>query len=135
MDKVLVDTSALYALIDRSDDHHAKAVQLLQSLTQRATELIVPNFILAETHTIINRRIGPREALLFLNKTLLDYHIERVTLEDESRAIVLLQGISSSKNYSYFDAVAAALAQRLAIADVFSFDRHFQRLGLRLVTA
>jgi len=66
---------------------------------------------------------------------LLDYHIERVTLEDESRAIVLLQGISSSKNYSYFDAVAAALAQRLAIADVFSFDRHFQRLGLRLVTA
>jgi predicted nucleic acid-binding protein len=135
MDKVLVDTSALYALVDRNDIHHSESIRILASLIPKSPDLIVPNFILAESHTIINRRIGPKEALLFLNSALLDYHIERVTAEDESRALVLLQGVSSSKNYSYFDAAAVAMAERLGITDVFTFDQHFAKMGLRLITA
>ena len=108
MDRILVDTSALYALVDRNDSHHARAAKILTALLPRSPQLVVPNFLLAETHTIINRRIGPREALRFLNGAVLDYQIERVTTEDEQRALTVLQHISVSRNFSYFDAVAAA---------------------------
>lgn len=131
MDRIFVDTSALYALIDQNDSHHSQAVKILASLLPRSPQLVVPNFLLAETHTIINRRIGPREALRFLNGALLDYQIERVTIQDEQRALALLQRISVSRNFSYFDAVAVALAERLGIEEVFTFDRHFTLLGLK----
>ena len=87
MDRILVDTSALYALVDRNDEHHSQAAKILASLLPYAPQLVVPNFLLAESHTIINRRVGPREALRFLKGALLDYQIERVTVEDEQRAL------------------------------------------------
>ena len=135
MNRILVDTSALYALIDQNDSHHAEAAKILASLLPLAPQLVVPNFLLAETHTIINRRIGPREALRFLKGALLDYQIERVTVEDEHRAVAMLQRISVSRDFSYFDAVAAALAERLGIEEVFTFDRHFALLGLKPIVA
>jgi len=135
MNRILVDTSALYALIDQNDSHHSQAAKILASLLPQAPQLVVPNFLLAETHTIINRRIGPREALRFLKGALLDYQIERVTVEDEHRAVALLQRISVSRDFSYFDAVAAALAERLGIEEVFTFDRHFTLLGLKPVVS
>jgi len=90
--------------------------------------------LLAESHTIINRRLGPRPARDFLNAAVQDFQIERVTVEDEWAAHAMLQKISRRRDLSYFDAVAIALAERLGIDEVFSFDRHFTLMGLRLLS-
>lgn len=47
-------------------------------------------------------------------------------------ANALLQEISRAKDLSYFDAVSIAMADRLGISEVFSFDRHFKLAGLSL---
>jgi predicted nucleic acid-binding protein len=131
MGNILVDTSALYALTDSDDQFHQRAVSLLDSL--RGETLIVPNFILAEAHTIINKRLGPQAAKDFLNASLQDYAIERVTPEDEMTAHAMLQEVSRSRNLSYFDVAAVALAERLGIERVFTFDRHFSQSGFKII--
>jgi len=61
MRQILVDTSALYALADARDpDHHAVAafIRELQDCT-----LLVTDYILDETLTLIKSRFGPRPAI------------------------------------------------------------------------
>jgi len=131
MDKVLLDTSGLFALVNQDDAHHGQASEIYSSLIMRNVVLILPNFLLAETHAIINKRLGPRPAREFLNAALVDFQIERITVEDEWAAHAMLQAISRQRDLSYFDAVAIALAQRLGINEVFSFDRHFSMMELK----
>lgn len=49
MAQVLVDTSAVYALVDRNDAYHRRAVSLLRSLPRRGIAPLLTNFIIAET--------------------------------------------------------------------------------------
>ncbi|OGR85760.1 MAG: hypothetical protein A2901_01215 [Elusimicrobia bacterium RIFCSPLOWO2_01_FULL_54_10] len=135
MGSVLADTSALYALINPEDDHHPKAVEIYGSLLQRQVVLVLPNFILAETHTLINRRIGHLAAREFLQKTIQDFNIERATVEDEWTALATLVEGRRSKGLSYFDAIAVAVAERLGIEEVFTFDRHFKLMGLKVCSS
>jgi len=130
--RVLVDTSALYALANPEDAHHTRALEIHRSLIRRKVNLVLPNFLLAESHTIINRRLGPHAAREFLNVAIQDFEIERVTLEDEWAAHALLQEVSRGKDLSYFDAVAVSVAERLGAEEIFTFDRHFALLGLTL---
>jgi len=132
MDKVLLDTSGLFALFNPDDVYHKQSLKINNSLIHRQASLILPNFLLAETHTIINKRLGSRPAREFLNAALLDFQIERITIEDEWAAHAMLQTTSRQRSLSYFDAVAIALAERLGIHEVFSFDRHFHMMGLKL---
>ena len=132
MAEILIDTSAAYALLAAEDAHHAKAVEIYGSIQARNIPLVLSNFILAETHTIINRRIGHAAAREFLNNALRDFEIERATLEDEWAAHAILQGTTRSKDLSYFDAVTLAVAERLGIKEIFSFDSHFEMMGLAL---
>lgn len=131
MDDILLDTSAIFALINPDDPNHPKAVATHQSLIARQVHVIFPNFLLAESHAIINKRLGPHRARAFLNAALQDFIIERVTVEDEWAAHAILQNVSRQKALSYFDAVAVALAGRLGIQEVFTFDRHFKLMGFK----
>ena len=135
MASVLVDTSAIFALLNPEDDHHRKAVAVNEVLIRRKVALVLPNFLLAESHAIINKRLGAPSARAFLHAALQDYDIERVTLEDEWAAQAILQHPGKTAGVSYFDAVAAALAERLQIHEIFTFDRHFTLLGFKAAGA
>jgi predicted nucleic acid-binding protein len=50
MAQALADTSAIYALIDRDDTNHRKAISILRSMSRQGITPLVTNFILAETH-------------------------------------------------------------------------------------
>lgn len=132
MAEILVDTSALFALLNSEDDHHAKAARTHERLVRQKASLILPNFILAETHAILNKRVGPRAALDFLNAALRDFEMERVSLEDEWSAHAILQTATRARSLSYFDAILVAVAERRKISEIFSYDRHFELMGLRL---
>ena len=77
MDKVLLDTSALFALLNSDDSHHKKAVSINQALIRRRVVLVLPNFLLAESHAILNKRLGPQAARAFLNAAVLRTGIKR----------------------------------------------------------
>lgn len=45
----MVDTSAVFALLDRSDNNHRQAVRILQRLAKKKEGVLLTNYIVAET--------------------------------------------------------------------------------------
>jgi len=56
--QVLVDTSAIYALIDKDDSYYSRAVAILRSLPRHGLSPFLTNFIVAESHALLLSRLG-----------------------------------------------------------------------------
>jgi predicted nucleic acid-binding protein len=131
MAQTLVDTSAVYALLDRNDANHRKAVTLLRVLQRRSLMPVLSNFIVAECHALLLSRLGPKIAREWLMKQI--WPIEPITMSDEKKAREIIERYED-KNFSYTDATSFALMERLGIREAFAFDNHFRQYGLRLLT-
>ncbi|MDN5348448.1 MAG: hypothetical protein PWP65_2013 [Clostridia bacterium] len=126
MERIMVDTSAIYALIDRSDDCHEKAKYLFKKLSERDVDLMLTNFILAETHALILSRLGHELAREWVKNLI--WKIERVKEEDEKRAREIIITYKD-KSFSYTDATTFAVMERLKLNVVLAFDNHFAQFG------
>jgi predicted nucleic acid-binding protein len=56
--QVLLDTSAINALIDKDDSYHSQAVAILRSLPRHGLSSFLTNFIVAESHALLLSRLG-----------------------------------------------------------------------------
>jgi len=130
MAQALVDTSAVYALIDRDDANHRKAVSILRSLPRRGLTPVLSNFIVAESHALLLSRLGSQVARDWLLKQI--WPIEPVTSVDERKAKEIIQRYED-KTFSYSDATSFALMERLGLREAFAFDVHFRQYGLKLL--
>lgn len=131
MAQLLVDTSAVYALIDRDDTYHRKAVSLLRSLPRRGLNPLLTNFIVAESHALLLSRLGAEVARDWLLRQI--WPVERVTHQDEAGAREIIQRYTD-KTFSYTDATSFAVMERLGIQEAFAFDPHFRQYGLKLLS-
>lgn len=131
MARILADTSAVYALIDREDHHHRKAVAILRSFPRKGLMPLLSNFIVAETHALLLSHLGAETARRWLLTQV--WPIEPVTLDDEQRAREIIRKFTD-KTFSYTDATSFAVMERLAIKAVFGFDPHFEQYGFRCVS-
>ncbi|HEX3906069.1 MAG TPA: PIN domain-containing protein [Polyangia bacterium] len=126
MARVFVDTSAIYALLDRDDAHHRKARGTLQRLGKQHAEPVLTNFVRAESHALLLNRLGSDVARRWLTENV--WPIERVTPDDEIAAVEIVRA-QVDKGYSLTDATSFAVMQRLKISVAFAFDRHFAQFG------
>ena len=55
---VLVDTSALYAVLDRDDEFHGVAHDAWTHVLSGDDELLVSNYIVLEAFALIQSRVG-----------------------------------------------------------------------------
>ena len=123
---VFIDTSAVYALINRFDANHAAAKARLRVLKKTRTEPVLTNFIVAECHALLLSRMGGELARRWLLNN--QWRIERVLASDEERAREIIASYTD-KDYSYTDATSFAVMERLALRRAFTFDRHFEQHG------
>lgn len=130
MAQILVDTSAVYALLDKDDEHHRKAASLLRSLPRRGLKPVLTNFVVAEIHALLLSRLGHATARHWLLSQI--WPIERVTADDESRAREII-GQYRDKTFSYTDASSFAVMERLRVVVAFGFDPHFEQYGIELL--
>ena len=63
---IFVDSSAIYALADSSDDSHELAKSVLDTALQSGEELLTHNNVLLESTALIQRRLGLRAATVGL---------------------------------------------------------------------
>lgn len=125
--RIFVDTSAWYAIIDRNDRDHVAAVTKIQALD---LPLLTSNYIFDEILTLLKTRLGPSIAISFAQK-LWDQEVStlaRITEEDEARAWGIFRQFDD-KGFSFTDCTSFALMERLAISTVLAFDDHFAQYG------
>jgi uncharacterized protein len=128
---VFTDTSGLYTLIDEQDQHYPRAQEIFNALMQVRSQMVLTNFVRAETHALILNRLGHHLADRFLEQlrqspatTLI-----RITEQDEERALVLIARYRD-KDFSITDATSFVVMERLGITHAVSFDSDFRQYGV-----
>lgn len=131
MAQILVDTSAVYALMDRDDAFHRKAVAILRAMPRKGQTPVLTNFVTAECHALLLCRLGAS----FARRWLLDqaWQIETVSKGDEAVAKDIIRRYTD-KEFSYTDATSFAVMERMGIAAAFGCDAHFKQYGFQLLS-
>ena len=131
-ERVYIDTSAYYALVDSDHANHQAANSLAHRLSGEGAELFTSNFVIAETHTLILNRLGYDAAARVLSSVYASAtRITRATEVDEHRGReIVLQ--HKDKTYSLVDAISFAIMERLHLRRAWSYDQHFRQFGFNL---
>ncbi|MBW1982345.1 MAG: PIN domain-containing protein [Deltaproteobacteria bacterium] len=131
-DRLLVDTSAFYALMDRSDHHHETAVRLWTSLLVENYLLLTTNYVVVETLALLQGRLGFEAARLW-QRDILDVVVVVWTDESvHSRALELWLSLGRRK-VSLVDCVSFVTLRLQKIEKVFAFDKHFSEQGFEVL--
>jgi predicted nucleic acid-binding protein len=120
---VFVDTSALYAVLDRDDGFHPAARQHWLELLAGEELPLLTNYVLAECF-----------ALVLHDDLLPVFSVHWIDEEDHRNAVqaVLAAG---RRDLSLVDCSSFAVMRRLRLRNAFSFDAHFQEQGFQIEPA
>lgn len=130
MSAVFIDTSAILALMVRSDRAHQSAVKAFNKLRSRQTELVTTSYVLVETYALLDRRLG-REAVLDFRENFAPlFRVIWVDRGLHERGLDRL--VKNSHSLSLVDAVSFETIREHRILEAFAFDRHFEREGLEI---
>lgn len=131
--RVLVDSSAYYAIFDQDERTYPRAATLLRQLALQRSRLFTTNLIVAEAHGLILGRLGYYHATRFLHQfetgttTVL-----RVRQADEERAKAIIYQYAD-KHFSLTDATSFVLMDRCHLDAAFTFDRDFVQYGCQVL--
>jgi len=118
--KVLVDSSFLYALFDHTDNYHTKAFNWSSG---NPALMLVPQVALNEVMFLLNRNGGVPATVAFLNGfTVSPYELTSITVDDLKRVSQIRQQYAQAR-LDFVDCCIMALAERLNITSVCTFDR------------
>lgn len=126
---ILVDTSALVALVDAASTNHA-AVR--DYVTGTIDTLVVPVTVLPEADYLITARLGERLARSLLRSLVAgELRMENLSIADVARCSELMEQYADSA-IGLVDASIVAVAERLRITTVLTLDhRHFRYIRPR----
>jgi len=127
---VFVDTSALYALADENDRHHAEAKRTAERIKKLGVLAFTTNYIVAETHVLLLSRLGADAARTWLDRFVLK--VEQVSEKDQAHARNLVL-THDDKDYSLTDASSFSIMRRLGTHIAFAFDAHFRQFGFEII--
>lgn len=127
---VLVDTSALFALLDREDIHHEEAQTFLAD--QRDEELVTHNYVILESTALVGRRLGRPAVRSLLELIVPVLRVVWIDEETHQSAVTALLSEPSSP-VSLVDRVSFEVMRRQAIDRAFAFDRDFAAEGVETV--
>lgn len=130
---VFVDTSALYAVLDRDDDNHDSARAVWQRLlTDPSTVLVTHNYVLVETAALVQNRQGI-EAVRTLQERIVP--VLQVAWLDEAqhRTAVAMTLAAGRRKLSLVDCASFLVMRENGIRHAFCFDRHFAEEGFAVL--
>ena len=127
MERLFVDTSAWFALVNAKDPMHDAVEALLRAFDGRLT---TSNYVVDETVTLCRYRLG-HAAAVRVGQTLFDdelLDLMRVSPEDERRAWELFVR-RRDQSYSFTDCTSFTLLRRLGLKSVAAIDDDFRAEG------
>ncbi len=129
--RVLVDTSAFYALVSETDEFHQKATILYSNLIDQRAQLYTTSYVLVEWTTHIHRRLAFTVLDKFTNPIRDVVTIFWVDGLNHWSAWDLLKS-HDGRDLSFVDCTLVLLAKSLN-AKLFAFDQDFVTEGLEVL--
>ena len=127
---IFLDTSAIVALASDRDPAHARAKERMDRCLAEGEELLIHNYIVAEAVAVLQRRIGNRPALAFLEQVA-SFEMYWLTPEDHAEAVSLFMR-RNRRGLSLVDCASFVVMRRYGVTHAFAFDADFEREGFAL---
>lgn len=128
---VVVDTSALFALLDRRDAHHAEAAAFWSNPDDE--DLVTHAYVVIESVALVRSRLGADAAAALVDELLPAMRVEMVDRPLHDAALADFRRIGGGT--SLVDRTTLAFAARHGIARAFAFDADLVAEGLARVTS
>jgi len=129
---VFVDTSALYALLNRADEAHSVARRAFAGLLADEEPLLTHNYVVVETVALTQRRLGLR-AVTVLRDAILGVVGQTWVDRDLHREALAATLAAGRRDVSFVDRVSFEVMRHRALRRAFAFDEHFAEQGFELV--
>lgn len=133
MSRVFVDTSAVLALLNPSDESHVPARSAFEKLQAREAPLLTTSFVLVEVYALIGRRMGLAAIEAFRRDFAPLLEIVWVDSGTHEAGLDLLLD-RRVRDLSLVDAVSFRVMRQRRIDEVFAFDPHFRDEGFTIVS-
>jgi predicted nucleic acid-binding protein len=127
METVILDTGILFASAYAKDANHELVRSTLLSI--RASPIIVAP-ALVELFYLSASRVGYPQAAVIFERLQGQYQIEALRAEDILRMAEIMRQYSSSR-FDYTDTANMAIAERLGISTIYTFDSDYYRFRPR----
>ena len=130
--RVLLDTSALVAMMDGDDPAHRAARDTWAAMLAEPTSLVLTNLVLVETLAVLPRRMGMDVVSAFCQRQLplVDlYAVETPLLLTAVDTWVAAR----RRDLSLVDVVSFLVMRREGLSQVFTLDPHFAEQGFECI--
>ena len=128
MNRVFVDTSALYAFLVPSDRAHRRARTALAQLRAARATLVTTSYVVLESYSLLQRREG-RNGVSALRESLTPL-LQVIWVDEELHERALDDVLNpNTREVSLVDAVSFAVMRAHRIDQAFAFDRDFEGEG------
>ena len=131
-DRVVLDTSAIYAITSDADRFHQSAMDALHDLTDQQVELFTNSYVLLESAALIHRRLGFAALRSFMQSIRGVWEIQWIDQTAHEAIWERMDASGGRLNLVDWSVIVMAEQTRSAI---FTFDSDFAKEGLRVVPA
>ena len=129
-----VDTSALYALIDRDDRFHVEAATIWRRSLENGALLATSNYVIVESSALVQSRLGIA-ALRTLTLDVLP-NVESIWVGPEEHGAAVAACLTAGRRgLSLVDCTSFEIMRRSGLRQVFAFDPDFDAAGFTAVSA
>ena len=132
--EVFVDTSALYAMIDKRDSAAKFVFEIVSKLVRAGRRLVVTDYIVTETVNLANARRSP-----FLAMRVLDLIEQSAGIRVEWIGSERFEATKSfyrkhaDHSYSFTDCSSFVVMRELRLRDALTTDHHFKEAGMQVL--
>ena len=127
---IFVDSSAIYALADASDDSHEISKSILAAALQSSEELLTHNYVLLESTALVQSRLGLDIAMAIYEHGF-PTTVYWVNESDHQEAVDMLRQ-RGRRRLSLVDCMSFLVMRKLGVRQAFAFDADFEREGFQL---
>ena len=123
----IIDTDALLGIFNTKDALHKNAITVAKELKKKGINTLLLPTTLSEFARLASYQIGMEEAQE-ATETLLNSGMSVLELTDDlTKDAVSLYKNQTSKKESLFDCYVMAMAKKLGISHIFSFDEGYTK--------
>ena len=129
-----VDTSAIYAVLDRKDENHTSAEEQWHALLDAGSPLLTTNYVVVESCALAQSRLG-MDAVRTIQDEILPA-MELLWIDEENHRLAMAALLAARRRkLSLVDCTSFSVMRQAGIRIAFAYDRHFAEEGFVFPTA